>query len=150
MLPTLRILVVLAGIGQLVLIVASLAIPRMLGWKEDVAKLRSLTRQVFWTYAGYIWATNLSFGLLSTFGSRWLLDGTPLAAAVAGYIPAYWAARVGIQFFYFDRSDASLADAPGAKLYGGKLMRLGEGALVLLFLSLTLIYGAVMVRNIWS
>ncbi len=144
---TLRTLVVLAGVGQLVLVVASLAIPRMLGWKEDVRRLRPLTRQVFWTYAGYIWATNLSFGLLSTFGASFLLDGSPLAGAVAGYITAYWAARVAIQFFYFDRSDASLAEAPGARLYGGKLMRLGEAALVLLFVSLTVVYGAVAARS---
>ena len=61
-LPT---LVLLAAIGQLVLIVASLAIPRVLGWRAETAKLRPLTRQVFWTYAAYIWATNLSFGLVS-------------------------------------------------------------------------------------
>lgn len=48
-------LVFAAGVGQLVLIVASLAIPRVLHWKEDTARLRPLTRQVFWTYALYIW-----------------------------------------------------------------------------------------------
>jgi hypothetical protein len=45
-------LVLAAGVGQLVLIVGSLAIPRALGWAEETAKLRPLTRQVFWTYAG--------------------------------------------------------------------------------------------------
>jgi len=46
--------VFVAGVGQLALIVASLAIPRVLRWREETAKLRPLTRQVFWTYAIYI------------------------------------------------------------------------------------------------
>jgi hypothetical protein len=124
-------LVFLAGLGQLALVAASLAIPRVLRWGEDTARLRPLTRQVFWTYAGYIWTTNLCFGLLSTFAPRWLLDGSPLAGAVAGFIALYWAARVVIQFTYFDRSDAP----PG---WGPKL---AEAALVCLFVFLTLVYG---------
>src|SRR5690349_14911641 len=40
-------LVVLAGIGQLALAVASLVLPRVLGWRAETAKLRPLTRQVF-------------------------------------------------------------------------------------------------------
>ncbi len=128
----------LAGVGQLVLIVGSLAIPKMLGWQQDTQKLQPLTRQVFWTYAGYIWATNLCFGLLSTFAPEWLLDGSPLSIAVAGYIAAYWLARVLIQFFYFDRSAAP----------EGKLFVLGEWALVGLFVGLTGTYGWVVWRGL--
>ncbi|MEJ7638990.1 MAG: hypothetical protein WKF75_13725, partial [Singulisphaera sp.] len=90
------------------LVAASLAIPRALRWPEDLAKLRPLTRQVFWTYAGYIWSTNLAFGLVSTLAPGWLLDRSPLAGSVCGFITAYWGARVLIQFAYFDRSDAAV------------------------------------------
>ena len=62
--------VLLAGIGQLVIVIGSLSIPVVLKWKADVAKLRPLTRQVFWTYAGYIWTTNLCFGLISVGGAH--------------------------------------------------------------------------------
>ncbi len=127
-----HLLLILAGLGQLVLTAGSLAIPRVLRWQEDTAKLRPLTRQVFWTYAGYIWATNVSFGLVSLFAPGWLLDTAPLARAVGAYIALYWAARVAIQFFYFDRSDAP----PGP---WGKL---AEVALVALFIFLALVYGA--------
>jgi hypothetical protein len=129
-------LLVAAGVGQLILIAASLAIPRVLRWPEDVAKLRPLTRQVFWTYAGYIWTTNLAFGLLSTFAPGWLLDGTPLARAVCGFIAAYWGARVAIQFTYFDRTDAPR----------GRLVTIGEVLLVGLFIYLTFVYGGLAVR----
>jgi hypothetical protein len=128
-----RTLVVLAGLGQLALAAASLAIPRVLGWRAETAKLRPLLRQVFWTYAAYIWTINLSFGLLSTFAPGWLLDRSPLAGAVAGFIAVYWGARVVVQFVYFDRTDVP----------GGPGVRLAEAGLVALFLYLTVVYAVV-------
>jgi hypothetical protein len=130
-------LVLAAGVGQLALVVASLAIPRVLRWREDTARLRPLTRQVFWTYAVYIWAINLSFGLVSL-RPGWLLDGSPLAGCVTGLIAAYWVGRVLIQFFYFDRADAP----PGAHV------RLAEVALVGLFVYLSLVYAAAILLNL--
>ena len=133
-LPT---LVFAAGIGQLVLIVASLAIPYVLHWREETAKLRPLMRQVFWTYSIYIWSTNLSFGLVSL-RPEWLLDRSPLAACVTGFITVYWTGRILIQFFYFDRSDAP----PGLHV------RLAEIGLVGLFAYLSLVYGAALLFNV--
>jgi hypothetical protein len=137
-LPSLVSWVFAAGVSQIVLIVASLAIPRVLRWREETAKLRPLTRQVFWTYAGYIWATNLCFGLVSTFLPAALLDGSPLAAAVTAFIAFYWGARLVIQFTYFDRSDVP----------HGWHVRLAEAGLVALFLFLALVYGTATFVNI--
>ena len=130
-----RMLLILAGLGQLGLALGSLAIPRTLGWIEDTNKLRPLTRQVFWTYAAYIWATNVGFGLLSTFAPELLLNRSALARVVAGYITAYWGARVLVQFFFFDRSEA-----PAEALY-----KVAEATLVTLFVFLTAVYGYVVV-----
>jgi hypothetical protein len=129
--------ILLAGVGQLVLALASLAIPRVLRWREDVAKLRRLTRQVFWTYAAYIWFTNVAFGLVSVLAPESLLDGSTLARAVCGFIAAYWGARVLIQIFWFDRTDAP----------GGALVRVAEVALTLLFAALTVVYGWAALRG---
>ena len=137
-LPPLRTLVLLAGVGQIALALASLAIPRVLRFEEETAKLRPLLRQMFWTYAGYILCTNLSFGLLSALAPASLLDGSPLAAAVTGFIAVYWGARVVLQFAWFDRSDAP----PGAHV------RLAEAALVLLFVFLTCVYGLALAANL--
>jgi hypothetical protein len=134
--PYLPALVFWAGVGQLVLITASLAIPRVLRWGEETAKLRPLTRQVFWTYAAYIWCTNLAFSLVSL-RPGWLLDRSPLAGCVTGFITVYWVGRVLIQFFYFDRSDAP----PGLHV------RLAEVGLVALFLYLSLVYTAALLFN---
>lgn len=119
-----------AGIGQVVLALASLAIPRELNWVAQTKLLRPLTRQVFWTYAGYIWFSNMSSGLLSTFLPGSLVDGSPLAVAVSGFIAIWWAARLAIQFTCFDRSDVP----------AGTRFAVAEAALVTLFVALTITY----------
>lgn len=124
-------LIVLAGVGQLGLALGSLALPRVLDWKADTAKLKSLTRKVFWTYAAYIWVTNVCFGVLSVAAPGALLDGSMLSRAVAGYVTVYWGARVSIQLFYFDR-----ADSPSGVRY-----RVAEALLTIFFVALTLVYG---------
>ena len=123
---------ILAGLGQLALAAGSLAIPRILGWRAETAKLRPLTREVFWTYAGYIWVTNLCFGLVSTLAPGALLEPTRLALLVNGYIAVYWGARLVIQLVGFDRSD----------IPDGLSYRLADAALTGLFASLTAVYGA--------
>jgi hypothetical protein len=60
--------IVLAGIGQIALALGSLAIPRVLGRREETRRLTRLTRQVFWTYSIYIWGTNVCMGALSALG----------------------------------------------------------------------------------
>jgi hypothetical protein len=136
--PLLSLLVLLAGAGQLVLVVASTAIPRALGWREELRVLRPLTRQVFWNYAGYILATNLWFGLVSLVIPGALVDRSPLATAVTAFITLYWGARVAVQLFYFDRSAAP----------SGRLFVLAEAALLTLFAGLTGVYGAALAHNL--
>ena len=137
MMETLRTLIWVAGIGQLILVVGSLAIPRVLNWSEQLADLRPLIRQIFWTYAGYIWYTNLSFGIISTVAPESLIDGSFLAGAVTFYITLYWFVRIVVQFVYFDRSDAPQ----------GKWVWFAEAALISLFVGLTGVYGVACFQN---
>lgn len=124
-------LLVAAGFAQLALALASLAIPRVLGWRRETATLTPLTRAVFWTYAGYIWGINVCLGLVSTLAPAALLDGSTLARAVCAFIALYWGARVAIQLLWFHRL------APT----GGRFA-VAEAAMLLLFGSLTVLYGA--------
>ncbi len=134
----LRSLLMAAGLGQLALAAASLAIPRALGWREDTARLQPLTRQVFWVYAAYIWCFHICFGLLSLLAPDWLLDRTPLAAAVCGFIALYWGARLVLQFALLDRRSAPT----------GFKFRAAEAALVTLFAYLVAVYGAALVSHL--
>ena len=101
----LTLFLMIAGAGQIALVVALVSAPKVLDWKQDTAKLRPLTRQILWTYAHYIGVTNLCIGLLSLFGADLLMAHTPLSAIVSGYIFVYWTARLTLQFTYYDRSD---------------------------------------------
>src|SRR5262245_52080718 len=133
----LRVLIIAAGVGQMLLAAGSLAIPRVLHWRDELARVRPLTRQVFWTYAGYIWTTNVCFGLVSVLMANELLAGTRLAATVCGFITLYWLARIVIQFAYFDHRDAPQ----------GLIFKLAEAVLVGLFVFLTAVYGWAAVFN---
>jgi hypothetical protein len=130
----------LAGVGQLILAAGSLAIPRVLNWPDQLRSLPKLTRQVFWTYAAYIWVTHVCFGALTLAAPAAIHDGSLLAGVVSGFIALWWSARIVIQFTYFDRS----ATPPGIQF------KLAEIGLVLLFMSLAAIYGwAVLVNFGW-
>jgi hypothetical protein len=132
----LRIALVLAGLAQLAIASSSVFIPRLLGWREETARLRPLTRQVFWTYAGYILSMNAAFGALSLFAPRTLLDGSALGRAVCTFIALYWITRLLLQFFVFDRS---VATRP--------LFRFAEAAYVSAFAYLAVVYSAAAVLS---
>jgi hypothetical protein len=100
----------IAGVGQLALALTSIAVPIVLGWKEETAKLKPLTRHIFWTYAAYIFCAHIAFGLVSALAADSLIDSSTLAACVTGFIAAWWGARLTLQFAAFDRS----ARPPGA------------------------------------
>ena len=120
----------LAGLAQIALATGSLAIPQILKWRAELAKVRVLIKQMFWIYAAYIFVINLSFGILSLFAYRELTSGSKLAAVITGFITVYWILRVAIQFFYFDRSDFPT----------GKWHKAGEIVLVSVFIFLSVVY----------
>lgn len=127
----------LAGIGQIVLVLASLAIPRCLQWKDGLAGLRPLLRQMFWTYAVYITGVHAFAGVVSLVAADELVAGGFVSGAVCLLMTLWWGARVGIQFFYFDRTDVP-------DTFWNKMAEVG---LVSLFVYLTIVYGwAVMVN----
>ncbi|MES2265674.1 MAG: hypothetical protein V4520_02860 [Bacteroidota bacterium] len=120
----------LAGLAQLVLVVGSLGVPRVLQFNIELAKVQTLIKQMFWTYAGYILVTNLCFGLVSIFTFAELLNGSVLAGCVTGYISVYWISRVLVQFLYFDR----------LSFPNGKWHKFAEVILAGLFISLSVVY----------
>jgi len=124
-------LLILAGVGQICLVIGSMAIPKILGWRVELAKVNPFLKHIFWVYAIYILLTNFSFGLLSVFAPETLTDGSKLASIVTGFICIYWLSRFLIQFFYFDRTNFP----------NGFIYKIAEIILVLLFAFLTAVYG---------
>ena len=126
-----------AGATQLFIALVSLALPRILGWREQTARLEPLTRHVFWTYAAYIFCTNLFFAGISMFRPQMLVDGSVLARTVTGFITAYWGARVLIQLF------AYRAAKPKGWFY-----LLADVGFLLAFVFLTAVYAAAMMHGV--
>ena len=129
---------VVAGAGQLILCLASPAIPVVLGWREQVGVLPKLLRQVFWTYACYILGSHLVFGLLSALQPGLLLAGDRLATLVSAFIAAWWGVRLVLHLTTFDTGDVPPS----------RWTKLAEWMLGLLFFALTLTYGVVWIHNL--
>jgi hypothetical protein len=91
----------LAGLAQLSIAAGSVLVPRYLKWPEELARLSPLTRRVFWTYAGYIFGTNVAGGLLALLAAPALTAPSFLGAVVSGYLTMYWGSRLALQFFCF-------------------------------------------------
>ena len=119
-----------AGLAQIILVGGSLLIPGILNWTTELAKVQLLIKQMFWTYAAYILVINLCFGLLSVFALAELLNGSLMSMLVCGFIAMYWVSRVGVQFFYFDRSGFPT----------GIWHRVAEVVLIILFVFLSIVY----------
>lgn len=120
----------LAGLAQIALVIGSFAVPGILNWRGELAKVKTLIKQMFWVYAAYIAVINICFGLVSVFCYRELADGSTLAMLLTGFIAVYWISRVLIQFFYFDRTG----------IPSGLWNRIGEAVLVALFIFLSVVY----------
>lgn len=133
-----RFWVQLAGLAQITLALGSLAVPRVLKWKTELAKTTVLIKQMFWVYAAYIFVINVCFGLVSFFRPELLLNYSVLAAMLTGFIALYWISRVLIQFFYLDR----------ATFPKGKWPLWGEIGLMLVFLLCAVVYSLAFYHNI--
>lgn len=133
-------LIFICGVLHLALGIGSSIIPKVLDWKTELTKVQPLIRQMFWTYAAYILVINICFGLVSIFGTEELLNHSFLASCLTLFISLYWLTRIGIQFFYFDKTHA-----PKRLIF-----TLGEIALVGLFFLFTILYFlAFLYNNSW-
>lgn len=128
----------LVGLAQIVLALGSLAIPQVLKWRAELAKVQPLIKQMFWTYAAYIFVINLCFGLISLFDFDELSNSSHLSILLTAFIAVYWISRVLIQFFYFDRSNFP----------SGKWNHFAEIVLVTLFVCLSVVYSWVCYANL--
>ena len=120
----------LAGFGLSVLVVASFWIPKVLGWREKLAGLTPLMRELFWTYSAYILASHLFFAILCWGYREWLLGGTSSAGAMSAFIGLWWLVRVYLQFFGFDLEEVENRPAN----------RLAKHLLTLLFVCLVVLF----------
>ncbi len=87
----------LAGFAQLGILVASSLVPLRLNWRESLAGLPRLHRQLYWTYGGYVVIGIIANGLVAIINADALAEGSTLARCVCGYIAIFWGIRLSLQ-----------------------------------------------------
>ncbi len=90
-------LILIAGVGQLAILIASALVPFRLNWREELRGLSKLHRQMYWVYGGYVVLSIVAFATLSIFNSRELASGGGLARGFCVYVAVFWGIRVGLQ-----------------------------------------------------
>lgn len=125
-----RELLLAAGLGHFLVLAASFQVPGRLGWKHELKRLRPLNRKLMWVYAGFTVGLIVGFGVLTLLLREEMARGDRAAVALAAFIGLHWAARLGVDAFYFEH-----ADWPQ-----GRGLALGHALLVLLFLFLAVAY----------
>jgi hypothetical protein len=131
----------LAGLAQIILALASVAIPILLKWKQELHKTSPLIRNIFYTYSVYIFAINIWFGIISMAFSAELTDQSSLATSITLFTALYWLGRVAVQFIF---------GAAEGRPRGG-WFTLGEMVLWILFIALALVYTLAALHNLkWS
>jgi hypothetical protein len=125
----------IAGALQIALAAAHLAFPKRFQWKEELARLSLLNRQIFIVHTLVLCFVLLLFGSLSLLAPHTLLDATPLARFVLGGIAAFWALRLVVQWCVYD-----------SRLWrGDRFKTLMHAVLTLLWAYLAAVYGGALV-----
>ncbi|MEK7952943.1 hypothetical protein [Luteolibacter soli] len=126
------------GGGSLVaLSIASFWIPKALGWREKLAVLTPLMRELWWTYSIYVWSSHVFFAVLTLGFGEWLMSRTGSATAMSTFMLLWWGARLWLQFFGFDLTEVQ----------GSKANRVAKHLLTLLFVGLVVLYGSLVAWN---
>jgi hypothetical protein len=86
-----------AGIGQLGVLIASSLVPMRLDWRNRLAELPPLLRQLFWVYGAYTVMSIIMLGLICLTCSEELASGTRLATAFCLYGAVFWGLRLALQ-----------------------------------------------------
>jgi len=127
------------GGGSLVtLCIASFWIPKALGWREKLAGLTPLMREVWWTYSIYVWSSHVFFAVLALGFGDWLMSRTAPAIAMSTFMLLWWSVRLWLQFFGFDLRE----------IEGSRINRVAKHLLTLLFTGLVILYGSLLAWNV--
>jgi hypothetical protein len=95
-----ELLLYFAGAFHFVLLPVSLSVPRIMNWREELARVHVLNRQIIWVHGAFI------FLLIAAFGAITLIRAPAMARGeepwLNGLIGGFWAARLATQLLYYD------------------------------------------------
>ncbi len=129
---------IIGGCSLGILSIASFWIPKILGWKEKLADLTPLMRELFWTYSFYVWSSHVLFTSLTLGFGDWLMGGTGAAIAMNGFMLFWWSVRLFLQFFGFDLGE----------IRPSRFNRIAKHLLTLLFTGLVVLFAGLLCWNL--
>jgi hypothetical protein len=124
-----QIMLWIAGGVQVTIAAANLGLPRRLNYRENLARVTPIVRQVFIVHSLYIVAVLLLFAGITFSFSGQLSSGAGLGRLLAGAIAIFWLCRLPVQLFYYDKDQR-------------RKHRAADVAMTIAILFLTVTYGA--------
>jgi hypothetical protein len=129
--------ILIAGVAQFAVLMASALVPFRLNWREQLQCLSQLHRQMYWVYAGYVVLSIVAFAAMSVFHSRELASGSGLARGFCAYVAVFWGIRLGLQFVLDVKEHLSVW-----------WLEIGYLALTIMFAGLTVVYAWAAMRAV--
>ena len=123
-------LVFLAGAAHLGILIASALTPVRLSWRQELAVLSHLHRQMYWVYGGYVVLAIVAFAGISMFNAEEIASGSGLARGFSLYVAVFWGVRVCLQWVFDVKEHLTLW-----------WLKAGYHLLTVLFLGFTVLYG---------
>lgn len=92
----------LAGAVQIALAALHLFFPRRFRWREELARLSLLNRQIFIVHTLFICLVLVLVGSLSLLAPHTLLEPSRLSKLVLGGLALFWGFRLAVQWLVYD------------------------------------------------
>lgn len=107
-----------AGALQLITAAANFFLPSKLYYRENLAKVSPIIRQIFTVHTIFIVLVLVGFGLICLLFPDDLCGTSALGKFLCGFLAIFWVLRVVLQFAYYD--GAVKKEHPlGAFFFGG-------------------------------
>jgi hypothetical protein len=97
-------LIQIAGGLQLITAAANFFLPAKLKYRENLAKVSPIIRQIFTVHATYIVLVLIGFGLICLLFPADLCGASPLGKFLCEFLAVFWGLRVVLQILYYDRA----------------------------------------------
>jgi hypothetical protein len=91
----------IVGIVMIWLVVLNVYVPHRFHWREEMARLSLLNRQIFIAHNVFLILTLALFGLLLLVLGDTLLEQTRLSRAVLTGLTAFWGLRMLMQWWFY-------------------------------------------------
>jgi hypothetical protein len=93
-----------AGGVHLAIAVSNIWVPGILQYRENLAKVSPMVRQVFVVHTIYLVMVLLGFSALCFFFAPELTSHAPLCRFLSAFLAVFWLLRVVLQLAYYDKS----------------------------------------------